>query len=361
MVSTYNNYVAFAYGIPFGMAAILFVLISIVNKRAHTFIIKIVLGIELKPDDKQSKDPSPKSSANESNKTKPAAIPRQENVGDQGMGVDTIVLTHHTPKATHTPSEMWSLGKNVDTFLYIEQEESEEKQALPWIVRFFCDLFTSAIISVLLEIIYEKCVLTDRGLIVGDPCPDFDADCFGVYNGDSHYGPIPCRNGQNITFPFTAIHVLCYGWVYDHMDTDQVLNAIGVSGGLLGIVTCIVPLVYYVSFFKKHRWMSICGIIWPLSTIIVFILIIIWTLPEAISVLTIITFSLLITMTCGGWLWAVYSSFSTPESSCTAPRCLTNCYSKLHCCFKSYPYYPFCCNKDTCRRNSGVSRQVSPQ
>jgi hypothetical protein len=78
-------------------------------------------------------------------------------------------------------------------------------------------------------------------------------------------------------------------------------------------------------------------------------------------VLTIITFSLLITMTCGGWLWAVYSSFSTPESSCTAPRCLTNCYSKLHCCFKSYPYYPFCCNKDTCRRNSGVSRQVSPQ
>ncbi|UJR07071.1 hypothetical protein I4U23_011359 [Adineta vaga] len=259
---------AIAYGVPFGIAALLFVILSILNRRAHAFIVENVLGIKTK---KSNKNPSQKS---EDDKSKP-----------------------------------WSLKQNVDTFLYIEQDSEEEdsdenkdleeQKGLPCIVRFFCDIFATAIITVLLEIIFEKCILANKSILAGDPCPDFAAECFGMYNGINKYGPFQCKKGDNASFPVDPPRLACYGWVYNDMTTDQVLDAIGVSGGLLGLVSCIVPLVYYVSYFRK-RW-------WWISFFCLY--------PEVLSVLTIIAFSLAITMTCGGWLWALSSSCAKTEYS----------------------------------------------
>ncbi|UJR18456.1 hypothetical protein I4U23_005361 [Adineta vaga] len=248
MEPNYFYYAAIAYGVPFGIAALLFVILSILNRRAHAFIVENVLDSEEEDSD--------------------------------------------------------------------ENRDLEEQKGLPCIVRFFCDIFATAIITVLLEIIFEKCILAYKSILAGDPCPDFVAECFGTYNGINKYGPFQCKKGDNASFPVDPPRLACYGWVYNDMTTDQVLDAIGVSGGLLGLVSCIVPLVYYVSYFRKRWWwISFFCVIIPLTPIGVFIFLILWLYPQVLSVLTIIAFSLAITMTCGGWLWALSSSCAKTEYS----------------------------------------------
>lgn len=337
MQATFSNYASIAYGVPFGIFAFLFMIMTIVNKRANAFIIDNVLGVKQK--------------SNESSTTDIPSQKTPDSVSDKNLSA-------------------WSLEKHVETFLYIEQPDTEQTQALPCILRFFCDFFSAAILTVLLEIIFEKCILANTSLDVGDQCPDWSADCFGQQNGTGTHavGPFQCTKGQNATFPVTT-RLACFGWVYDDMTTDTVLNAIGVSGGLLGLIAGIVPLVYNVSYFRKQRWwISMICCLLPLSTIAAFCLVIWKTYPEAVTVLTIITFSLLITMTCGGWLWAVYQSWSkwrnyegkclhyiltccktcccccSPQryKKCCSPlgRCFSCCF---RCCSKPYKNYPCCC------------------
>jgi hypothetical protein len=335
MASTFSYYAGFSYGVPFGMFALLFFIMSIINKRAHAFIVETVLGIKLKSIQSTDEDSRQTVSDSKLNKNKTTKIPQQQS-SDNGR-------------------KIWSLEQHVDTFLYIE-EKPEAKEQLPCIVRFLCDIFSSAILSVLLEIIFEKCVLAYASIIIGDPCPDFNAECFGTSNGISNNGPFQCISGQNASFPVTSSHVNCYGWIYKDVTTDQVLDAIGVSGGLLGIVSCIVPLVYHLSYFKNRCWgISIFCAILPLLPIAAFILLIIWESPEVVSVVTIIAFSLVITMTCGGWIWAVYSS--SPGCCFDASSCYKTCFSNSRWWLKTYKHYPCCCLGNG--KNSS-STQVEP-
>ncbi|CAF1426036.1 unnamed protein product [Adineta steineri] len=213
--------------------------------------------------------------------------------------------------------------------------------------------WVSAIVALLFEIIFVKCILSYVVLTIGDPCPDYNADCFGPANGSVPNGPYKCAKNQNASFPFSpSAHVACYGWRYNDVDAGDVIDAIGVSGGLLGIVAYIIPLVYRLTHYRnRYWWISFFWGIIPLSVIGVFIFVNFQVRPEVPTLLTIISFVLLLIMTCGGWIWAVYTSFA--ESSGANRNRLKNCCTKLvglKCCqymlgwcIEPYEHYPWCC------------------
>jgi hypothetical protein len=87
--------------------------------------------------------------------------------------------------------------------------------------------------------------------------------------------------------------------------------------------------------------MSIVCLMLPLGVIGVFIFVIIHTYPEKVSVLTIIAFSLLITMTVVGWIWAFSASYYSRWEDCDA-KC---CSAESNCFLKSHTNYPCCCLK----------------
>ncbi|CAF0834890.1 unnamed protein product [Adineta steineri] len=201
-------------------------------------------------------------------------------------------------------------------------------------------------------------------LTVGDQCPDYNADCFGQSNGSVPNGPYKCAKNQNASFPLIpSSHVACYGWRYNDVDAGDVIDAIGVSGGLLGIVAYIIPLVYRLSHYRNgYWWISFFWGIIPLSAIGVFIFLFVHQSPEVPTLLTMLSFILLIVMTCGGWIWAVYTSYT--DWSEPKPGCLKNCCAKLsgseqhpsmlgYCC-RQYEYYPWCCID--CYRNRSSSK-----
>ena len=137
------------------------------------------------------------------------------------------------------------------------------------------------------------------------------------------------------------------------LSTRAVLEAVGVSGGLLGIISCVVPLVFYASYYrKKLRWFSMLCVVLPLMVIAAFIWVIYDAHPQKVSLLTILTFSLLIFMTCGAWIWAIIKSFkiAKPNDQCC------KCGSKLKCCLQPYDYYPCCCPCYECNKQSSSSR-----
>ncbi|CAF1435251.1 unnamed protein product [Adineta steineri] len=327
MSSSLAIYRGVAYGVPFGMGAIIFVIMSILNKRAHSYAVERILGIKLK-----------------SSKSKTESL---ETRSSDGRSTEGPVMRITNENSQNNQVKVWSLKQNTETFLYIQQEDEvqkkeKEKEGLPCILRFLCDIFTSAIITVLLEIIFLQCVLSYQSILDNSSCPDFDADCFGTYNGIQNFGPFNCTKNTIANFSVDPPRLSCYGWVYNTTTTLDVINAIGVSGGLLGLVSSIVPLVYYLSYFEKpFRVMSFFGLVplgWTISTFTVFIT----HAFQEVSVLTILTFSLLIVMTFGGWGWAVYTSWPR-RSRRTDWSCSRKCCGTPRWFLASYPYYPFCC------------------
>ncbi|CAF1474691.1 unnamed protein product [Adineta steineri] len=332
MSTSFYTYQTVAYAVPFSMFGVMFVIMSILNKRAHSYAVEHILGIKLK---------APETDAKKSKKTSSETIQKP------------VVVISKNENNQNNPVKVWSLQQNTEMFLYIEQEHNEQekdKQGLPCILRFLCDFFTSAILAILLEIIFSQCILSYESILANSACPDFDADCFG-YNGTLVSGPFLCTKNAIANFSETSPKLNCYGWVYKTITTNDALNSIGVSGGLLGLISCIVPLVFYLSYFRKKCWgISILCIILPACTIVAFILVstLLIQAPERPSVLTILTFSLFITMTAGGWGWAVYTSWSRRLKSSQPWSCTKGSFVKDNCSFlnyfiNSYPLYPFCC------------------
>ncbi|CAF1508429.1 unnamed protein product [Adineta steineri] len=356
MSTSFYTYETVAYAVPFSMFGVMFVIMSILNKRAHSYAVEHILGIKLKAPETtegegESKDKSPGGGSTE----KPGTKSSKKNSQHSQAKVWSLQpkVRSLQPEVWPLQPKVWSLQQNTEMFLYIEQEHNEQekdKQGLPCILRFLCDFFTSAILAILLEIIFSQCILSYESILANSACPDFDADCFG-YNGTLVSGPFLCTKNAIANFSETSPKLNCYGWVYKTITTNDALNSIGVSGGLLGLISCIVPLVFYLSYFRKKCWgISILCIILPACTIVAFILVstLLIQAPERPSVLTVLTFSLFITMTSGGWGWAVYTSWSRRSKS-PQPWCSTEpSFVKKHCSFlnyfiTSYPLYPFCC------------------
>ncbi|CAF1429163.1 unnamed protein product [Adineta steineri] len=323
MSSSFAIYETLFWAVPFVMFAVIFLIMSILNKRAHSYAVEHVLGIKLKSSKSKTESLETRSSDDGSTE-RPVTIVPNESINNNQVKV-------------------WSLQQHTETFLYIEQEdEVQKKEGLPCILRLLCDLFTSAILTILLEIIFLQCILSNQTVLTNSSCPDFDADCFSTYNG-TLLGPFSCTKNAIANFSTDSPTLDCFGWVYKTTSTIDVLNAIGVSGGLLGLVSSIVPLVYYLSYFEKpFRCMSWLGVIPLLGVWAGFLCFIFITHPKQ-PVLTVLTCLLLIGMIYVGWGWAFYKTW--PHSriwsneriwirKCCGPRC---------CFFTLYPYYPICC------------------
>ena len=315
MVTIRDQYVAYGYGIPMGTFGLAFVILSIIHRRANWFILNTILGIDWegknKDDDKKSEE-----------------------------------------------KQAFNKYLNVD----ISKDEGANVPPLWCIVRFVSDIIASAVIGIFASILLESLIIARVSIKVGEPCPDFDAECFGVKQYKS-FGPFNCTIGGYTNFSVPSSTVQCIAWVYQRQSIHDVLEAIGTCGGLIGIIASIVPLVYYFSYYKKNLKLNLVCIILPLGPFVAGGVVFWYSQPEGPSNLTVITFAVVIAMSVIGWSWAFYRSYFSSESKnkcctqflqckwpskCCSLKCCS-CIRKFLC--RKYKYYPWCCFYYCCCRN----------
>lgn len=318
MQLTKEGYFAFSYGVPFGAFALIFAFITVIHKRVDWFLLHTILGVDwnLRENDKTN-----------SNQSKSSEIP-------------------------------------IGTYLYVNigDDELEDISPLNCIIRFFSDVLASAILAVFVAIMFDSLIMSNQRLSVGTKCPSYSAECFGT-NGGTNVGPFNCSDGQYANFSVDSTTVWCAGWIYQDRTINDVLDTLGTCGGLLGIISSIVPFVYYLSYYKRNCYLSAVCIILPLLPVAALSFTIWFTLPEGPSQLTIVVFSVVIAMVFIGWCWAVYRSYSADESSRDALKkysCCRKilgcssckiCYpSRNGCLWKKYKFYPWCCIYRRCMR-----------
>ena len=142
-------------------------------------------------------------------------------------------------------------------------------------------------------------------------------------------GPFNCTKSGSTNLPFTSKTWWCVGWVYKEKNVRDVLDTLGICGGLLGLISSVVPLVYYLSYYKKCA--CPLSVTWIVPCIPPSILgLVVWhTHPVGPSVLSIVTLSVFITMVFLGWSWAAWRS-------CHHESCLELCFQILTCFGKCY-------------------------
>jgi len=134
-----------------------------------------------------------------------------------------------------------------------------------------------------------------------------------------------------------------------------VLDTLGTCGGLLGLVSCIIPLVYHLSRYRKSWCLSCICFIIPAGTMAGFG-VLIWLYWErgqsAVSAIAII---LVIALIITGWVWGFSSSLK--RKVCFGYNCYRcSCCSCCSCC-------PCCsfvfkkCNKWTKNRGASMEKK----
>ena len=272
MEPTENNFLALAFGVPFGGFAVIFFLISVANRRVNWFLLKNVVGIDWE-DNSKKKDEDKK-------KDKKKEI--------------------------------------VKSYLSIQVDDGDVDGVPPLfcIVRFCSDLLASIILAIFLSIIFDTLIMSNQTLKWGDPCPAWDAYCFvNVPNaGNNRFN---CSKGLPTNFSSYSPTIWCVGWVYPSVGVNDVLNTLGICGGLLGIVASIVPFTYYLSRYRNRFYLSVlCGIV-PLIPIGMLGFIIWYTQPQAPSQIAIIVMALVILMVSIGWVWACWRSHPSNNNTST--------------------------------------------
>lgn len=120
------------------------------------------------------------------------------------------------------------------------------RKSLYW--RFFIWVLTTFTITLLWIVMFDRLILPSRRVSLGESCPDFVADCF-VFQSQTDVtplGPFNCIPKGTASNHIEGMTV-CYGWVVTYQDMSDIIEVLGVCGGLLSIVGSIVPFVYYLS------------------------------------------------------------------------------------------------------------------
>lgn len=317
MDPTRSNYYALSYSVPFLSIVVIFGFLSIINRRASTFVHRSILGVEVDEDD----------------------------------GV---------------PSDK----PNIKTFLFVpvDDEAISNMQPLRLWIRLVTDLVCSLILAVFVTIIFQNLVLGFASVSEGGNCPTFTADCFpaGRSNQRTNY---TCEPGSKANFYSGATFYYCFGFIYSTANAKDVIDTIGICGGLMGVISSIVPLVFYLSRYKACLGLSFSFIVIPLTIIALMIAISRASFigPEGLSTLAWIVFCLLLFMTLFGWIWGFVKSWqetkptNKPIEICPFCCCFKDkpkdanwteqpgCCQKEGClsfkklCTTQYKYYPFCC------------------
>jgi hypothetical protein len=253
------------YLCPVGFFVAIAIMLRIMSENARIFIFSIILGIQYKSSSE------PKGKTNNSN----------------------------------------SAGQNkeyLEKYLYVDNDE-EKGLKFRRSLRLISYFLTTAILTVFLTVLFEGCVLSTKGIIVGTDCPDFDAHCFDTTDVFHTSGPFVCTPGEKADFNISVHYVWCVGLVIDRQEVNNVLEKIGTCGGLLGIISCVVPLVYYISYYESCPWKGWLWIWVPLSPFIALIIIGLYMRPAKPSMLTVISLSLVFCMALGGWIWAMFAAY----------------------------------------------------
>ncbi|CAF4400435.1 unnamed protein product, partial [Rotaria magnacalcarata] len=360
MQSTKSNYTAFTWGVPFGSFVVLFFVISAINRRTNWFLLGTILGIATKSmnNSKKASNWEPPKKNGTDWRTQAGKKEDQKNKSMQHLV---------TCKQCQTDFAVIVEKDDADTpfekYLYIEFEDDEVAvPELKCFIRFLSDLMVAAILAVFISIIFIKLILSNEIIRNGRKCPKYDADCF---SSDEKYdfSPYSCTDGQYINITGYNGLVWCVGWVYKDRSAQDVLDTLGTCGGLLGIVSCIVPLVYYLSYYKRCHLASCLCIILPIGGVLGLALMLWVTWYDGPSQLGITVVSVVIVMIAIGWCWALWRSCSSHESeSSCIPRC--SCFAPkgcqysrgcchYRCCFclfhifcGKYTWYPWACIRD---------------
>ncbi len=215
MATIWDEYIAYSYGIPFGMFGIIFIFLSIIHRRANWFFLNTILGVDWE----DKKDDTKKKNDKESEEK-----------------------------------------RTISTYLFIDLNVDEEASIPPLncLIRLVSDILVSAILSIFTSILFESLIMTRKSIKTGDKCPDFDAECFGWTQGQV-LGPFNCTKNSYTNFSIESPAVQCIAWVYKNKDINDVLGAIGTCGS---IVTCrcrsFYTLVYTTRRTIKFNYFSFC-------------------------------------------------------------------------------------------------------
>ena len=311
-------FLGFVYGVPLGFSLTILLLMTVINKRLNWRLLRSVLGVDL-DDEKKKKKPN-----EESRPALSANLPAD-------------------PKTEDNASDSFK------TYLYIEfnEEAKGDSTRLTVIQRIASDLLVSAILGVFVTIIFNALVLSSESVENNDNCPDYDASCFGN-DGKQDVGPFDCEKGNTTNFGATSKSWWCVGWVYQDKTAKDVLDTLGTCGGLLGLVSSIVPIVYYLTYHKNCCCPFSVTWIVPLLTPAALGFLGWYASPLGPSILAVITLSVVIAMVFVGWTWATARSFK--DSRCCPKLC-----PKRNCC-EAFPFkrffsklgqpsdsYPWCC------------------
>lgn len=205
--------------------------------------------------------------------------------------------------------------EKIETIIYVEFDDAIESTCCRRTVSY---ALTTLILATLLTIIFEGCVLASVGVVIGDPCPEYPVECF--YGNYSFY----CNPGDIAMSPSAAQEAWCFGWIFRYQTARDVIDVIGVSGGLLGIISCIIPLVYYISAYKDQPYKAFFWIWLPFLPLVALLVIQNYTGPMQISILAKICLIIVFCLGFVAWLWAFISMYKKKNGhypwSCCCPN-----------------------------------------
>ena len=337
MAYTRSYYLGFVYGVPFGFSAVVLLLMTLINKRVNWLLLRSILGVDL--DDEKKKKGKREHSAN------PASNSSQQQQGRNNSS------QQQQGKANASQQQQPDTLKSY-LFIDFKGETKEDSARLTVIQRFFSDLLVSAILGIFVTIIFNSLILSSESVKNSDPCPDYDASCFGN-DGTQDVGPFSCEKGNTTSFTINSNTWWCVGWVYQARSAKDVLDTLGTCGGLLGLVSSIVPIVYYLSYHKNCCCPFSLTWIVPLLAPAALAFLVWYSRPLGPSVLAIITLVVVIGMVFVGWVWAAERSCRCSEkcsqqrggeSCCDKTPLLSWVVSILSRPSKSYPWCCSCCS-----------------
>lgn len=124
MEPTYQNFLAVLLAVPLSTFTLALLILTFLTRRIHWFILKNVLGISQKEEEK--------------------------------INVE-----------------------QTKSFLTNDIEDHGESHMFPCMIRFFADIFAATIFAVFSLIIFESHILATDVVLTNEKCPNYDAYCFG--------------------------------------------------------------------------------------------------------------------------------------------------------------------------------------
>lgn len=227
--------------------------------------------------------------------------------------VDRVSGTRHVRRRRNQPAdEANNVDRKIEMYLYVELEDDIKSTTCNRFISYF---MTASILAVVLTIIFESCVLSTQGVIIGERCPDFPAECF------SSIASFNCTPGYVVNSSVVEQTAWCFAWVYKYQSARDVIDAIGVSGGLLGIISCIVPLVFNISAYEDKPCKAFFWIWLPVLPLLALFLVKQYVSPLSMSILAQTSLIVIFVLSSGAWLWAFLWMYKRKKGHYPWDRC----------------------------------------